>query len=228
MEVKIKVPESLEEITVEQYQKFIAVNEKVKEGDFLLQKMVEIFCKIKLSHVLLIKFTSINEIVGHINELFSKEHKLQQTFKIQDMEFGFIPDLENISFGEYVDLEANLQSWETMHKAMSVMYRPIEHKKGDKYTIRDYTASEEFDELMKHAPLSAAMGAMVFFYNLGNELLRVIPSYLEGELKTILTANKHNSTSLGDGITQSMHSLEETLGTLTLLQNYHSNSASLG
>lgn len=225
MEVKIKVPETLEEITVGQYQKFVQVNEKIKEGDFLLQKMVEIFCNIPLKNVLLIKFTSINEIVAHLNGLFDKEHKLQRTFKLGGLEFGFIPNLEDISYGEYVDLEANLQSWDTMHKAMAVMYRPIELKKRDKYTIRDYTASEEFDELMKHAPLSAAMGAMVFFYNLGNELLRVIPSYLTEELKKTLTQNKVNLEELGDGITASMRSLEEMLDTLTRLHRYHSHSA---
>ena len=109
MEVKVKVPESLDEISLGQYQKFLKVNENVKEGDFLLQKMVEIFCNIKLSHVLLIKFTSINEIVAHLTSLFDKEHKLRPTFKIKDMEFGFIPDLEEMSFGEYVDLETHLQ-----------------------------------------------------------------------------------------------------------------------
>lgn len=225
MEVKVKVPESLDEITLGQYQKFLKVNENVKEGDFLLQKMVEIFCNIKLSHVLLIKFTSINEIVGHLTSLFEKEHKLRPTFKIEDMEFGFIPDLEEMSFGEYVDLEAHLQSWDDMHKAMAVMYRPIEHKKGDKYTIRPYDAKEEFVDLMKHAPVDAALGAMVFFYNLGNELLAAIPHFLEEELQKIISQNPHSSKQIGDGITASMLSLRETLGDLKRLQRYPSISA---
>lgn len=218
MEVKVKVPETLDEITLGQYQKFLKVNENIKEGDFLLQKMVEIFCNIKLSHVLLIKFTSINEIVAHLNDLFQEEHKLKPTFKIDKLEFGFIPDLEEMSFGEYVDLETHLQSWDDMHKAMAVMYRPINHKKGDKYTIVDYTGSDEHQELMKYAPVSAALGAMVFFYRLGNELLKAIPHFLEGELAKMNIVNKDNSKQIGDGITQSMHSLRVTLDDLMKLQ----------
>lgn len=220
MEVKVKVPETLDEITLGQYQKFLKVNENVKEGDFLLQKMVEIFCNIKLSHVLLIKFTSINEIVAHLTTLFEQDHKLKPTFKIQGLEFGFIPDLEEMSFGEYVDLETHLQSWDDMHKAMAVMYRPIQHKKGDKYHIAEYTGSDEHQELMKHAPVSAALGAMVFFYRLGNELLKAIPHFLEEEIAQMNIASKDSSNEIGAGITASMHSLKETLGDLTKSLDY--------
>lgn len=223
MEVKIKVPETLSEITLGQYQKFIKVNTDVNQGDFLMQKMVEIFCNIKLSHVLLIKFTSINEIVSHLNDLFDKEHKLVPTFKIGSVEFGFIPDLEEMTFGEYVDLEAHLQDWDNMHKAMSVMYRPIIRKNGDKYEIKPYDATAEYWEIMKFAPVDAVLGAVVFFYNLGNELLQAIPSYLEGEIQTLIQ-NSPNSQKLGDGITQSMHSLKETLSDLTVLPHSQSRN----
>lgn len=223
MEVKIKVPETLSEITLGQYQKFIKVNTDVNQGDFLMQKMVEIFCNIKLSHVLLIKFTSINEIVSHLNDLFDKEHKLVPTFKIGSVEFGFIPDLEEMTFGEYVDLEAHLQDWDNMHKAMSVMYRPIIRKNGEKYEIKPYDATAEYWEIMKFAPVDAVLGAVVFFYNLGNELLQAIPSYLEGEIQTLIQ-NSPNSQKLGDGITQSMHSLKETLSDLTVLPHSRSRN----
>lgn len=223
MEVKIKVPETLSEITLGQYQKFVKVNTDVNQGDFLMQKMVEIFCNIKLSHVLLIKFTSINEIVSHLNDLFDKEHKLVPTFKIGSVEFGFIPDLEEMTFGEYVDLEAHLQDWDNMHKAMSVMYRPIIRKNGDKYEIKPYDATAEYWEIMKFAPVDAVLGAVVFFYNLGNELLQAIPSYLEGEIQTLIQ-NSPNSQKLGDGITQSMHLLKETLSDLTVLPHSRSRN----
>ena len=224
MEVKIKVPETLSEITLGQYQKFVKVNTDVNQGDFLMQKMVEIFCNVKLSHVLLIKFTSIHEIVAHLNDLFDKEHKLIPTFTIEGIEFGFIPDLEEMTFGEYVDLEAHLQDWDNMHKAMSVMYRPITRKKGDKYEIAPYDATPQHWDIMKFAPVDAVLGAVVFFYNLGNELLQAIPNYLEGEIATLMQ-NSPNSQKLGDGITASMRSLRETLSDLTVLQPFPSPNA---
>ena len=52
-----------------------------------------------------IKLTDLNELIVHFNEIFSNKPLLKRRFKIKDIEFGFIPNLENITFGEYVDLE---------------------------------------------------------------------------------------------------------------------------
>ena len=50
MKYKIQVPENLNEITLEQYQKFDKVNTKENEDSaFLLQKTVEIFCRLELN-----------------------------------------------------------------------------------------------------------------------------------------------------------------------------------
>jgi hypothetical protein len=68
---------------------------------------------------------------------------------------------------------------------------------------------------MKHAPLDVVLGANVFFYNLGNELLKSTVTYLENNkaIQTIL--QQHSSDKDGDGIVQSMLLLKETLTTLT-------------
>jgi hypothetical protein len=73
---------------------------------------------------------------------------------------------------------------------------------------------------MKHAPLDVVFGANVFFYTLGNELLKSTMTYLENskEMKDIL--QQHSSEKDGDGIVQSMLLLKETLQTLIELPNY--------
>ena len=70
-----------------------------------------------------------------------------------------------------------------MHKAMAVLFRPIKQKQRDKYLIEDYEGSHKYSESMKEMPLDVVMGAMVFFYNLTNVLLKSIPSYLEKEAR---------------------------------------------
>jgi hypothetical protein len=152
--------------------------------------------------------------------LFSEKPKFQPTFKIGSQEFGFITNLEEISFGEYVDLENNLQKWETYHKAMAVMYRPIKIKFKDKYEIIDYTPMEEMQELMKFTPADVAISSSIFFWNLGSELLTATLTYLERQIKTnkktqTSLANKLNLENSGVGINQFMHSLKETLQDLT-------------
>jgi hypothetical protein len=107
---------------------------------------------------------------------------------------------------------------------MAVLYRPIKNTYKDKYEIVDYEPTEEMQDLMKFAPLDVAISSSFFLSNLGIELLKAIPPYLKKEMKTMTKdlTNSPNDTSLekiGVGIQASMHSLQTTLQSLTLLQD---------
>ena len=231
MQLELTVPTSLNEIPLVNYQEFIKMREKTNDDEFMAQKMIEIFCGIKLKEVVNLKMTEVNKLILHFNDLFSYTPKLIPTFKIGELEFGFITNLEDISFGEYVDLESNLKSWETYHKAMAVMYRPIKRKAKSKvkgqetYEIQQYTGADEFAELMKYAPLDVVLGSSVFFWSLGNELLLATMDYLENEIKTNKNlsqtlAKQLNLPSDGDGINQYMQSLKGTSLSLTKLPEW--------
>lgn len=220
MKLEINVPSSLSEIPLKHYQDFLRVQADSNDEEFVAQKMVEIFCGIELKDVVKMKLTSLNELIAHFTKLFAEKPKFQNRFKIKaeegELEFGFIPELEAISFGEYVDLENHLQSWDDYHKAMAVMYRPIVKTRKDKYDILPYEPNVDFQELMKFAPLDVVIASSVFFWSLGNELLSATLNFLEKEVKK----DKNMQTTLvkqlnlqndGDGISQFMLSLRETL-----------------
>ena len=224
MEVQINVPSTLNEIPLKHYQDFLNVQKNSSDEEFVAQKMVEIFCGIRLIEVAKIKLTSLNELIAHFTTLFSQVPKFQPTFKIGDIEFGFIPELEEISFGEYVDLDSHLQSWDNFHKAMSVLYRPIKTRKGDKYDIKDYDPSVDMQELMKFAPLDICIAASVFFWTLESDLLQATLNYLETEIAkeknlSLTLAKQLNLPKDGDGIKAFMQSLKETSQSLTKSQN---------
>jgi len=221
MKAEIVVPSSLDDITLEQYQLFMRIVSKDDSEEFLAQKMVSVFCKIRLSDVFKIRMLDVLEIATSIGEMIQKSCDLTPRFKMNDTEFGFIPDLENISFEEYVDLDSHLGDWQTMHKAMAVMYRPIVKTKRDKYDIEEYQGSITYSEVMKYAPLSIVLGSMVFFYRLRDELLKATLSYLKTEVTEMALVQRNSSISSGGGTTQSINLLEETLQSLTKLQNYH-------
>jgi len=220
--INIEVPTSLNDITLGQYQRYLKIADKPenKEAvDFVNKKLVEIFCDVDLNDVDAIPVVEFNKILGVLEETFKEKFSLIRHFEVGEVEFGFIPKLEDMSLGEYVDIEASISDWETMHKAMAVLYRPVNFKSKDKYTIAPYAPNDEIKEWMKQMPLSVVMSSMVFFYNLGIELSTASLAYLEMEIERNPTSQvKEALQRNGGGINQFMDSLKETSQNLMRLR----------
>ncbi len=220
MKIELTIPTTLNDIKLVQYQKFLAIAKDNEESEFLQQKMVQLFCGIDLKDVAQIRYKDVAEIAVNINNLFAKENKLIQRFKMGGVEFGFIPNLDEMSTGEYMDLDNYITDWDTMHNAMAVLYRPITNKLGNKYQIEEYKGSITYADVMRHAPLDVVLGTMVFFYNLGNDLLSSTINYLEENPEVQNILSKHNLDNAGDGIQVSMLLVKEMLEDLTKFPSY--------
>ena len=143
MKLSIKIPTSLNEITLRQYKRFLKIQESEKNTRFLNAKMIEIFCNIKLDEVMLLKVSDAEEISNILTELFEGKPSLVTKFKIGRVEYGFQPQLDDMSLGEYIDLDTFVGDWDNMEKAMNVLYRPIIVKLKDKYSIEEYKVGTE-------------------------------------------------------------------------------------
>ena len=217
MQIEINVPTSLNEITLGQYQKFLKVSEENPEGSFLNAKMIEIFCGIPLSDSYKLKMSSVQAIVDILTEMLEETPAHIDKFTLDGVVYGFVPDLDEMTLGEYVDIDGNASDWQKMHTAMSVLYRPVITNKGGKYNIKEYTADNP--DNMKDMPLGVAIGSLFFFYNLGIELSKhtILSSSNQQEMETIhsmLTSEEN-----GDGINQFTVSLEEMLESLKISLN---------
>lgn len=226
MKLELVVPTQLSEIPLKHYQKFLGIAENTNDEIFLAEKMIQCFCGIELKEIVKIPFKEVEALSIHFATMFQKKTEFKNRFTLAGTEFGFIPNLENMSWGEYIDLEANISDVKTFHKAMAVMYRPIVEKHGDKYKIEPYVSSANYAEVMEYAPLDIALAAKVFFYNLGNELLEATLYYLENQItkdKEIsqILAKELNLTNSGDGIKAYMQSLREISQNLTKSPNFH-------
>ena len=128
---------------------------------------------------------------------------------MEEVGYGFIPDLDKITLGEYIDLDTNLGDWNNMHKAMAVLFRPVKDTYKGKYIIEEYedgTGAEKYKEM----PLEIVMGSLLFFYNLKNELLETILNSLNREVKMKLTTQQRETLlGSGDGITRYINWLKE-------------------
>lgn len=208
MKLKLTVPNDLGEIKLSDYVKYLKVLE-VNEDDaysdvFVHQKVLEIFCGVPLLDAVEYKMSDVRKVVQIITSTLNKQPDLVRTFKLGDTEFGFIPKLDDMTFGEYVDLDSNLGNWDNMYKAMAVLYRPIKQKVGDKYLIEEYKGDLYYDAML-HTPMDAVVSSMVFFYNLGKELSIAMTKYLEEEGTLEGLTASQTSIINGVGINQYKH-----------------------
>ena len=216
MRVKISVPNDLSEIKLWQYQKFLEIQKQNKDENFLASKMIEIFCGIELKEAYKMKAKDVQRITGILADMFEQKPVLINRFYLNNIEYGFIPNLDDMTLGEYVDLDTYLPKWEEMEKAMAVLYRPIKNTYMGKYQIEDYTAQGQ--DAYKDMPMSIVFGAMFFFYRLGIDLSKIMTVYLE-QNKDIHSQLSHSLGKNGDGINQFMHSLKGILEDLRISLN---------
>ena len=181
-EVKIMLPENISDITLEQYQRF---EELKKVGESLgnqryAEKLIAIFTDLKKQQIKKLVFSDYELIVSQIVQALNQDVEFKQRFMHEGVEYGMIPNLDEISMGEYVDLKEHGSDHENMHKVMAVLFRPV--VKSDSfgnYKIEQYEGTKGRDLVMKKLPMNIVQGALVFFYNLASELETVILKYME-------------------------------------------------
>ena len=225
MKVKFQVPASLKDIPLKDYiayQKILDANKDAQESEFVTMKMVSIFCNVSYEDLQKLSLTQYDVVVQMLQDVFGQKPTFRNRIKIGDTDFGFIPKLDDISLGEYVDLENYMKSPTTYHKAMAVLYRPVTLKVKETYLIEDYEGSDKYAEFFLDCDLETSLGAMLFFWNLGKELLSDMKTSLQEELMTMNTENAHSLDSDGAGINQSFISQMEASLELMQSQNWHS------
>lgn len=228
MEINITVPTSLKDIKLSDYQKFLKIAKGNDDDMFIRQKMVQIFCNIPLLAVTKIKRKDFTIISNAILEVLQEKPKLTPITEIKGVKYGFIPNLnDDMTLGEFVDLDNYMKDWNEFHKAMAVLYRPINSKplfkrifKNDNsYTIEKYDTEKVNSSAMLDMNMEVVMGAVVFFWTLSNQLLKITPKYLQQLLrknpKAVMALEKN-----GVGISTFTNSLEEACSRLTLLLPY--------
>ena len=196
MKIEINIPTNLNEITLGDFQLYWSTNKTDKDKLKYLLKLNDYTIDHLARHTIL-------ELVDAIDDLLSQEVEFQQFVTLGGVEFGFIPNFENISMAEFIDLDSHISEIETLHTACAVMFRMIDKQDGINYSLKEYNPEHGADLLMKHLPLGVALGAKVFFWNLGRELLEIIPNYLTEEMGEMNTATNINFHKGGDGMVQS-------------------------
>ena len=223
-----EVPATLRGIKLNQWQRYIDIYEKNKDAEdteFLDKKLLSIFCNIDFKDIDKLGLEVFYSTIQHISNLLNQKIDLVQRFSLKGtddvvVEFGLIPNFDKMSYGEFIDLEKYMYDNKNYHKAMAVLYRPIKFKSKDKYLIHDYKGTEYMADVMRDAPLDAALGARVFFYRLATKLGNYTMAYTLKELQKKQEGRQDKlSVENGETIKQYLLSLEKMLEESERLQN---------
>lgn len=212
--MKIILPESIQDIKLSQFQKHNSLLERtdLNEEQFNKRK-IEIFTGIERNRLDLISQKDYKEITEQIDLALNQTVEFKPTFFIQDVEFGFIPNLDKITAGEYRDLSIYGADVDKMHNLMAILFRPIKNKDAiGNYSIVNYEGTEKYANIMLHMPLSIVNGALVFFSSLASELCNYTQKYMVVELakeKAQMSTSRN-----GDGMRLSLTYAKEKFGNL--------------
>ena len=122
-----------------------------------------------------------NDLVNFINKT---DLDLQRFIYIDGVEYGFEPNLSNMTYGAFADITKynTIQIDDNWPAIMSILYRPVDKRQGDMYTIKPYTG-ELNPKLFLEVSMDIHFGALFFFLNLSMDLLNfTLKSTMQMEL----------------------------------------------
>ena len=214
----ITLPESLDDITIRQLAQYMVANLDTERD--AVESALRIFVGLSVEEQKRVSKNQLDELAGHLSKILNEKPTLKTTFEHNGREWGFVPNLEEITAGEYIDAEAYMGDWSNMHKAMSVLYRPIVRKSKGWYEIEPYEGSEVYSGQLQDAPASIAVGALVFFWTIANELSSATLKRSQKEAMDAGLTHVEFLPNVGDGILPSSTWRAETFWFLTKLHAY--------
>ena len=207
--------DSWADVTLEKWLEIIKIEtgSKTKEAEETIAALSDM--PKKLIKELALRDVAI--IMGKIAEMQANEDSsLKRIIEIEGIEYGFMPNLDEITLGEYADLETFIKNGSEKHmpEMMAVLYRKVTEKTDSGvYTIEKYGGDLTIRaEQMKKMSAEQVQSALRFFFVLGTKLLKTLPSYLIQvltEMKTQLHQN--HSEKDGDGSGSSIGSVGSKL-----------------
>jgi len=179
--------DSWSDVTLETWADIIALEEGTNSEEAL--KTITSMSDIPKQLVSQLALSDVVGIMAKISELQEQaDTTLKNLIEIDGVEYGFHPDLSDITLGEFADLETLIKDGieDNLPEIMAVLYRPITKRKGEHYTIQAYDGAIRLRaEEMKQMKAEDVQGALVFFWTFVKTLLIVMPSYLMAQTEAI-------------------------------------------
>lgn len=173
-EVTITVPTDWSAVTLKQYLDLKRDMDSFEgEADAILACMFHHLCGFPVEYIQALDINTYNNVVRDMTSFLNNvELPLQKWITIDGVEYGFEPNLSQMSYGAYVDISKyeSVEINKQWAEIMSILYRPITKKVGKLYDIAPYKAEIDGDKFLD-VTMDVHFGAIFFFKTLLNELL---------------------------------------------------------
>ena len=182
---RFKLISSWEEVTLEKWLKLIDFQKGTKSKE--AEETIAALSTIPKDLIKQLELKDVAVIMSKLSELQAKQDSsLKRVIEVEGKRYGFHPNLDNLTLGEYADIETMIKNdiEKNMPEVMAILYRPIVDEENDVYTIEAYDGNISIRaEQMKKMSAEQVQSALLFFYNLGKELSMTLPLYLMERLK---------------------------------------------
>ena len=190
MKINVIYPSKPSEILLKDYVKYIELFKDDEEKIVTVEELFKIFVNVSPEKLPIEAVERIAETILKAIEGINECKALEPIITLEGKRFGFIPQLDKMTYGEYKDVVNYLQKYETFNKAFEVLYRPIVKEYKGLYDIEAYEGTGKHTEDFKNLTMDIVNGTLVFFYLLIIDLSKHIPNYLPNDLavKKLLAA----------------------------------------
>jgi hypothetical protein len=203
-ELELKIPTSYADISLKEW---LVLQNELKsyedDEDATVALLLIHLCNLPVEYHTGLSVDDYIMIKNELNFFLTNQELPLQTFiTINGVEYGFEPNLGQMSYGAYLDItkHKDIQIDENWNKIMSILYRPVEQKAGKHYSIKPYNGSVD-ESIFDNVGMHIHFGALFFLYNLLTDLLKdTLKSSMEMELppniKPILQRSGHHILQL--------------------------------
>jgi hypothetical protein len=156
------------------------------------------------------KKSDIDAVMSELGKLMEQETNkhLNLIITIDNIDYGFHPNLHELKLKEFVDLDNKLaDGWSAMDSVMAILYRPITEQKGDKYKIEEYdfrSAKKRAEIFRNNLSVNTVNGAASFFLTIATDYISTMQVYSKNlsrrERRKLLKQKKNNLTKNMAGI----------------------------
>ncbi len=149
MIAKVIVPDDINEIDLYQFQDWM-------ENPTDIKRKLAIFLRLEFEIIDSIQDEYIAELNEDIDTLLGTPQPYTLRVLIEGTPYQFIPDLDKISFGEYIDICTYISKVEYWHRLMAVVFRPV----YDDKKVSEYDGTEDIKDVFLDMPLGEVTAAV--------------------------------------------------------------------